>query len=126
MIRPMRIHHVSLVVTDLERAANFYETTLGLSRLERPPFDFPGIWYAVGDTGQQLHLLVHEGETLRTRGIDSRDGHFAMSVADFDETIRHLEQLHIPFDARPHSKAGFPQIYILDPDHNIIELNVTP
>ena len=125
-MRINRIHHVSVAVTELERAARFYEEVLGLERLQRPPFDFPGIWYRIGGTGQQLHLIVHDGETLRSGGIDSRDGHFALSIASFDEAIAKLERLGIPYDARPNSKAGFPQIYVLDPDRNVIELNVTP
>ncbi|OXM87675.1 VOC family protein [Paenibacillus rigui] len=116
------IHHVSLIVRDLDRAKAFYGNVLGLKAIERPPFDFPGAWYAVGPN-QQLHLIVHQGETLRQGGIDTRDGHFAIRVASFKETRGWLERQGVPFEARPHAKAGFPQIYVLDPDHNVIELN---
>ncbi|MFH5181766.1 VOC family protein [Paenibacillus sp. TAB 01] len=116
------IHHVSIAVRDLARAKAFYEQVLGLQEMERPPFDFQGAWYAVG-TGQQLHLIVHEGETLRQGEIDTRDGHFAIRVASYKETKAWLEKTGVPFEARPHARAGFPQIYVLDPDRNVIELN---
>ena len=35
------IHHVSLSVSDLERARAFYKDVLGLREIPRPPFDFP-------------------------------------------------------------------------------------
>ncbi|MCQ6559448.1 VOC family protein [Paenibacillus mendelii] len=123
MIRHEGIHHVSLIVTDLERARSFYKEVLGLREIPRPPFDFPGEWLAVGETGQQLHLIVHEGETLRAGGIDTRDGHFAIRVDDFNETVEWLREQGIEHKANPDSITGFAQIFLLDPDHNVIELN---
>lgn len=122
-IKPEGIHHVSLIVTDVDRAKAFYINVLGLEEMERPAFDFPGAWLAVGNTGQQVHLLVHDGETKRTKGIDSRDGHFALRVPSYDATIAWLDEQQIPYKAKPNSITGFKQIFILDPDHNIIELN---
>ncbi|QHT59046.1 glyoxalase [Paenibacillus lycopersici] len=123
MIRHEGIHHVSLIVTDLERSKRFYEEVIGLREIQRPPFDFPGAWYGIGDGGQQLHLLVHVGETLRGGGIDTRDGHFAIRVADFDETIAWLDRCGIEHRHNRNSITGFSQIFLLDPDRNIIELN---
>lgn len=118
-----QLHHVSVIVTDLERAKAFYGGVLGLKETLRPDFDFGGAWYAVGDTGQQLHLIVHDGETRRSGGIDTRDGHFALRVRSYKETLAWLDRCGVPCEARPRPKAGFAQIYVLDPDRNIIELN---
>ncbi|QHW31757.1 glyoxalase [Paenibacillus rhizovicinus] len=123
MIRHEGIHHVSLIVTDLEQAKRFYEEVIGLREIERPAFDFPGAWYGIGSGGQQLHLIVHEGQTLRSAGIDTRDGHFAIRVADFDETIAWLDRCGIEHRNNRNSITGFSQIFLLDPDRNIIELN---
>ncbi|UQZ83386.1 Glyoxalase-like domain protein [Paenibacillus konkukensis] len=123
MLDVQTIHHVSVCVRDLEKAKSFYGGKLGLTEIERPPFDFSGAWYAVGASGQQLHLIVHNGETLREGPIDTRDGHFALRVASYKAARLWLESQGIPYEARPHARAGFPQIYVLDPDHNVIELN---
>lgn len=124
------LHHVSLAVTNLERSKAFYGGVLGLEEIGRPPFDFAGVWYRVGPA--QLHLIVHDRPTLRTRGIDSHDVHFALRVASYHATLARLRARGYAPEAadelkrvreNPAGKAGFPQIFLLDPDRHVIELN---
>jgi catechol 2,3-dioxygenase-like lactoylglutathione lyase family enzyme len=130
---PAALHHVSLPVTDIERSRRFYREIVGLHEIERPPFDFPGAWFAVG-AGQQLHLIVGEESTFRAgKSIDSRDIHFAVRVGSYAEAKAFLESNGYSTDAAdddamklrasPKPTAGFPQLYILDPDRNVIEIN---
>jgi glyoxylase I family protein len=127
------IHHVSLNVTDLELSRRFYREILGLEEIARPPFSFPGAWFSVGDA-QQLHLIVHAGATFRgEKGINTRDNHFAVRVDDYRAAVEFLRGKGYREDAadldplkmktQPHATAGFPQIYICDPDWHIIEIN---
>lgn len=117
------LHHVSITVTDLERAKRFYGGVLCLEEIPRPDFSFAGAWYRLGD--RQLHLIVHpHRHTLRgTTEIDSRDGHFAVRVRSYGQTRAHLEASGVPHHDRPHNKTPWPQIYVSDPDGNLIELN---
>ena len=117
------LHHVSINVTDLVRAKHFYGTVLGLPELPRPDFDFAGAWYALGD--RQLHLIVHPPtRTLRgTTTIDGRDGHFAIRIADFDAALDVLRRHDIPLRERRDNPTPWAQIYVTDPDGNVIELN---
>jgi glyoxylase I family protein len=127
------LHHVTLTATDLELSRRFYREILGLREIERPPFPFPGAWFEVAG-GQQLHLIVHDQATLRGRkGIDTRDNHFAIRVADYGAALDFLRSKGYREDAgaldlkkmrlQPHGTAGFPQVYILDPDRHVIEIN---
>lgn len=127
------LHHVSIPVTDLDRSKDFYGATLGLQEMVRPPFDFPGAWFQLGPH-QALHLIVHPHSTFRTgKGVDGRDIHYAIRVKSYREALEHLRAKGFREDASefdlmrmrtsPHATAGFPQIYILDPDRNMIEIN---
>jgi glyoxylase I family protein len=127
------LHHVSIPVTDVDRSRAFYREILGLREIDRPPFDFPGAWFAVGDG--QLHLIGgSRNPTLRQhKGVDSRDVHFAVRVRSYRDALASLESQGYRADAdavdpkvmlvRPRPTAGFPQIYILDPDRHVIEIN---
>lgn len=118
------IHHVSLAVTDIEKAKHFYGELLGFEEIERPPFDFPGAWYQIGN--QQLHLIVHQdAKTLRrSDSLETRDGHFGVRVSDYYKTLEFLKSKQIEIEERPESVSGFAQIFCKDPDHNLIEFNV--
>lgn len=129
------LHHVSIPVTDLARSRRFYAEVVGLRETERPPFDFEGAWFQT--PSGQVHLIVHgdvePGATFRTgKPIDSRDVHFAVRVPSFRAAVKHLEALgyveggaddFTAMRVRPMPTAGFPQIYILDPDRNVVEIN---
>ena len=137
------LHHVSLPVAELERSQRFYEGVLCLreSKIPRPGpprFNFDGAWYQVG--AGQLHLIVPEENspppTYRTgKKLDSRDVHFAVRVHSFEGALKHLESNGYSETAEDDFKqmkvspnqsnqgAGFPQIYILDPDRHTIEIN---
>ena len=117
------IHHVSINVRDLERSRAFYRDIIGLKEIDRPQLKTEGAWFEVGSGGQQLHLILYPGETLRTGGIDTSDGHFAIRVESYSETVEWLKSRGVEFVANPHSATGFPQIYVIDPDRNIIEIN---
>ncbi|MFJ7725195.1 VOC family protein [Neobacillus sp. NPDC097160] len=124
MIQYHELHHVSLTVTDLERAKHFYSEILCLKELKRPAFDFPGAWYEIGN--QQVHLIVlPTSQTIRQdKYLNSRKGHFALRVKSYDETLNWLKQHDVPMYQPQKSASGFAQIFCADPDGNLIELNV--
>ena len=124
MIGVEDLHHVAVNVTDLARAQAFYGTVLGLRELPRPAFDFAGAWYQLGD--RQLHLIVHPPtRTLRgTTAIDGRDGHLALRLADFDAALTHLRRHGVTLRERHDNPTPWAQIYLTDPDGNVLEFNV--
>ncbi len=124
MIKYKELHHVSITVTNLEKAKDFYSNILSLHEIERPNFDFPGAWYSVGN--QQLHLIVlPESQTIRKdKGISSREGHFALRVENYYDTLNWLSINNVTVLEKPDSVSGFAQIFCADPDGNLIELNV--
>ena len=129
----LALHHVAIVVRDLAVSLPFYRDVFGLTELERPPFSIGGAWLGAGD--QQVHLVVHPEGTFRDRGIDRNDGHFAFRTDDFEAAVSRLAALGFGENAQDEDRrveiyrtgiAGFPQLYMCDPDRNIVEINGAP
>ena len=53
------LNHVSITVTDVAKAREFYTGQLGFEEIPRPAFDFPGIWYNLGN-GLSLHIILND------------------------------------------------------------------
>src|SRR5262245_27310686 len=128
MLSTGTLHHVSLPVSDIDRARAFYGEVLGLQEdPDRPAFDFKGAWYNLGD--RKIHLIVANADDHPTfrygKGIDSHDSHFAIRVSSFSGAIAFLESRGyrrtgeqnpepsvsnpLPMRINASGKAGFPQ-----------------
>lgn len=126
------LHHISLVSKNLEASAAFYRDVIGLTEVERPSFPISGRWFRSGTV--EVHLIDRPEGTYRpSRGIDHNDVHFAIRVPDFEAEVARLKQLgyHDEKDAggdktlrlNRSSKAGYPQLFLTDPDNHVIEIN---
>ena len=117
---PVKIHelnHVAIHVRDLDASIQFYGELLGLPRLPRPAFEFPGAWFAFGR--QELHLIADP--TLD----DSKrvHHHFALLVDDTYETRAYLEGKGFQnFRSHGPRPDGPIQLFCYDPDGYLIEL----
>jgi glyoxylase I family protein len=113
-MQPLGVHHVSVNVTDVDAAIDFYTGDLGFTlREDRPDFGFGGAWLSVG--GQQVHLIE--------AGAPPNLGqHFAVAVDDIAATIAELRDKGIEVtDAIPVG-VGL-QAFLSDPSGNGIELH---
>ena len=112
------LHHVSLLVSDLQRSSNFYIDVLGLEQDDsRPKLPFPGIWLKIG--AQQIHLLCLDKITTGTGAEHpGRDSHCAFSVSDINMIEEALKQQGIPYHM---SKSGRRALFCRDPDGNGLE-----
>ena len=112
-----RIHHCSLVVQNLDRAAAFYREVLGLTEIAIPStFKPAGLnvrWFRLGS--QQIHIL------LGTENQPSSQQHMALQVDDAhaarlwmkDKGIDIEETILIP---------NVDRFFVRDPDSNLIEI----
>lgn len=112
------IHHVALIVSDLEKARDFYTNFLGLEELPAFAFDYPVQFYQINES-QQLHLTEWK-DTVSFRG------HFCLEVDDFD-VIFHRSKERGLIDVEPWGrvrqlKNGAMQMFIRDPSGNLIEV----
>ncbi len=110
--------HTAILVTDLERAENFYGKVLGLSKVDRV-LKYPGAWYQVGD--YQIHLIVASSVPTEDQNQKwGRNPHVAFSVADLDIAKQELLAQNYLIQA---SASGRAALFTHDPDGNIIELS---
>jgi len=118
-----QIQHVSITVTDVEKARDFYTRTLGFQEVPRPAFDFPGIWYSLGGD-LQLHIILNDElvkPAVERETITARYGHFALWTEDCDATAQRIEELGLPCRDVVSGPTGLRQVFVKDPDGNMVE-----
>lgn len=117
------LSHVSVTVTDVTKARDFYTGVLGFREIPRPAFDFPGIWYSLGGD-LQLHIILNDQlvrPAAEREKIVARYPHFALWSEDVDGTARRFEQLGLLCRDVVSGPTGLRQLFIKDPDGNMIE-----
>jgi len=118
------IHHVSFAVSDLEKSRRFYEDVLELEPIPRPEMGIAGVWYRAGAC--EVHLIVTPAgaDVGRAPGrLTPLANHSAFAIDDYAKTLERLEARGaevLQTDAR----RG--QMWVRDPDGNVLELIVSP
>jgi catechol 2,3-dioxygenase-like lactoylglutathione lyase family enzyme len=116
-----KLLHAAILVSDLARAREFYEGVLGLKEKARHSFDFEGVWYELGEN--ELHLMVGPDALPPAGQRPRRDFHVALLIDDYEAAKARLAQLGIAFREGRH---GLAQLFVRDPDGNLIELQQRP
>ena len=118
-------NHLTVYVTDLYRAANFYRDVLMLDTIPEPFHDNRHVWFRIADHAQ-LHV-VSGAKAMVTHDVNI---HLAFTVSSLPAFINHLEKLNIKygnFTGEDKKIAIRPdqinQIYLQDPDGYWIEVN---
>jgi catechol 2,3-dioxygenase-like lactoylglutathione lyase family enzyme len=115
--------HISVTVTNLDKAMAFYGGVLGLEQVPRPAFDFPGVWYSLGGD-VQLHIMVNEALTrppVERERFEVCYPHFALWTEDADDTARQVAESGTHFYDFTATPTGLRQLFVKDPDGNMIE-----
>jgi catechol 2,3-dioxygenase-like lactoylglutathione lyase family enzyme len=115
-------HHVSFSVTDLARARHFYGTLLGFAEIPRPVMGLAGAWYATGSG--ELHLIVRPpgaaiGEAPPR--VTPIANHAAFAIDDYDAAVGQLRAAGLEVVEAGRANG---QLWVGDPDGNVIELIV--
>lgn len=123
------LHHVTLIVGDLERSTAFYGTVLGLALVKREVNpddpDARHFWFgdAAGAPGTLISLLEYPALPEGQVGRGSTH-HVAFGVGSADEQVAWRDWLRSNgvdctdvFD-----RGGFRSIYFRDPDGHVLEV----
>ena len=115
------IHHVSLVAHDLDAAAHFFGTLIGLGVAEAP--DGQSRFIGTAGRGLRLHrpapALVRSGATL----LGPVGGRYvALEVASLAAVVAKLDQAGLAYAPALPGEFAQPAIYTLDPALNLLVL----
>lgn len=113
--------HAGLLVADLARARDFYESVLGLRPYpHRPDLPYPGAWYELGVGIGQLHLmqLPNPDAGIARPAHGGRDRHIALGVKDMAALKSRLDAAGIAYTV---SQSGRAALFCRDPDMNTLE-----
>ena len=109
-----KIHHVSIMIQNLETSLKFYVETLGLIPIDRPEFPMRGAWLELAH-GQQLHLVEDENATpLRLQ-------HFSIQIQNMESALKHLRTHGITTPEVIKTPLGH-NCFLRDPSGNGVEL----
>jgi len=115
-----RLHHVSFTVRDIDAARRFYGGVLGFPEIERPGCGVPGAWFEIGDV--QVHLIVPpEGAPVDRPppSLSPVAGHAAFQIEDYEAVRATLRERGVEvLETGP----AVGQLFVRDPDGNVIEL----
>jgi catechol 2,3-dioxygenase-like lactoylglutathione lyase family enzyme len=133
MIKTRGFLHITIGVTDLDRATAFYRDFLGCELVRQNRSKTMSFM----KTGEQHFVLTHTGVHTAPNpdgplDIDNTLFHhaFLVSSEDYDRAVAHFNANGIEyFDCTPHGHTTFPgrrHMYIMDPDRNAVELATFP
>ena len=123
-----RIDHVAVSVKDVVKAKDFYSRILGLPEIPRPNFNFPGVWYKLGEV--MIHVIQKDdnGDHANRANLSAQDAHLAFfveQVEELEKIIQKVESEDIPWYELENAPSGLRQVFFKDPDGHMIEI-VTP
>jgi catechol 2,3-dioxygenase-like lactoylglutathione lyase family enzyme len=114
-----RVDFISVPVTDVERAKEFYGETLGLPEIEHPEQGFPE--YQLGDN---VSLYLLNMEAIGSSFTGPHTASIAIRVADVHEAQKELEAKGVEFGGgEPFDTSVCHMAFFKDPDGNSLMLH---
>jgi len=121
MIKTKGLHHIHLVVADLDRSLRFYEGAFGMRELFRAG---PKMVFLQTPGSSDLITLNEDPAERDNAGKSGGIAHFGFKLAegDLDEAVREIERAGGSVLSLGEHAPGVPFAYVADPDGYTIEL----
>ena len=119
----LSINHIQLVAEKnlVIQLRDFYCNVVGLTEGFRPAFERFGFWLYIGNQ-DVLHLITPKEGDSRSMQKSSYD-HVAFKASHYEDVLKKLQGLNIPFEEKPIPGMSVHQIFLKDPAGNRVELN---
>ena len=122
MIETGGLHHIHLVVRDLERSLHFYQSMFGMQEQFRAGSHL--VFLSTPGSDDLITLNQDEGERQQA-GQSGGIAHFGFKLrrgSDLDAAEREVERGGGRLLSRGEHAPGVPFVYVSDPDGYVIEL----
>lgn len=120
------LHHVAIKSKDLAATEKFYTKVLGMKKVNRPDFAFPGIWLEMGETMFHIYggsaAKTHAGNYKYNLDASPVD-HIALRATGFDKMKEVCKKHRCKWRQFDIPDFKLWQLFLLDPSGVIIELN---
>jgi predicted enzyme related to lactoylglutathione lyase len=113
-----RTDFISVPVTDVERAKQFYGETLGLPEIEHPEQGFPEY-----QLGENVSLYLLQMEKIGSSFTGPHTASIALRVRDVAEAQKELEAKGVVFGGDPFDTGVCHMGVFKDPDGNVLMLH---
>ena len=113
-----RTDFITVPVTDLERATQFYGETLGLPRVDAGQ----GLWPEF-QLGENVSLYLMDPTNIGRTFEGPHTAHIALRVPDVHEARRELEARGVEFEAETLDTGVCHMAFFTDPDGNQLMLH---
>ena len=113
-----RTDFISVPVTDVARAKQFYGETLGLPEIEHPEQGFPEY-----QLGENVTLYLLDMEKVGSSFTGPHTASIAIRVADVHEARKELEAKDVEFRDEPMDTSVCHMAFFSDPDGNSLMLH---
>lgn len=124
------LDHVNIITDDLDRTAKFYSALLGLERRDGPPPLTPQTAQWMHDAGGKAILHINSTDCPRAFDRAVEPGaltgavhHVALNCTGYDEVIRRVEAMGLPYQVNMVASIGLRQVFTPDPNNVLLELN---
>jgi catechol 2,3-dioxygenase-like lactoylglutathione lyase family enzyme len=127
------LHHLTLIVSDMERTIAFYRDLLGMAIVrDGASDDDPGtrhVWFGAADgaPGRLISAMEYPQMPKASQGLGGAH-HFALAVDSAEELEAWRDYLRGQGveSTEVFERGGFSSIYLRDPDGQIIEIATRP
>ena len=118
----LRLDHVNICTTQLDRMVQWYTELLDLKLGPRPNFSFDGAWLYAGDIAI-VHIVVIDDENAVGSEKNLKLEHFALRASGMNAFEAKLKAKKERYKRSDISDFGIAQFNIWDPDGNHIHVD---
>jgi catechol 2,3-dioxygenase-like lactoylglutathione lyase family enzyme len=123
------LDHVNIIAADLDGTARFYADVFGLERRDGPPPLTPATAQWMYDDAGRAIFHINSLDCPRTYAREVAPGttgsihHVALNCSGHDETIARLDARGLDRQTNLVESIGLRQIFTMDPNGVLLELN---